>query len=577
MALLLLSKRITPALIRLHSNMPGRFELLPNEILIRLIGTFMMEEDVLLFRQTCGQLRKISDDVLYDNIPKILATTKWILRKNKYNLLHLTTEYLFTEKHKLYAPCAIHDILLFSMQQEYAGGTLYLVDAARRYLPNYFTTFKRELIAEAAAKHHIHIIRNLVTNKQDGENLNYMGDTLSHYYACGIFQTGAETTEMMNSLLPTISHTLEIKNRNGHVPLALALLHGQAECFQWLLPKCNPNVRLVEGEYNAPLLLMAIHRYLGDRHNAPMIKEYILKLIRDKRTLINAADNLGSTALHFVISDQSILGALLQRPDFNPNSKNHQGQSILQFRIASNLCIQALCHDPRTILDEVDEYGETALHHAVRNRSLHSTDALLTKMPKLLNLRSNNLSTPLHYSVEARCLITMTRLLNQDGLDLNARTIYGQSPLLIAAYNGWTEGVLQLSMTEHITLCAIDNSGNNALHLRIRGRYIEASNGGSYKTEDTCLKLLLDLRIDKNLQNTNGQTPLMLAVCTKDLGAVALLLHHGCEAGIADRAGKTVFQYAKEIGDVDLMTVLSVKKRKRDNTRASCSKNYDVW
>ncbi len=61
--------------------------------------------------------------------------------------------------------------------------------------------------------------------------------------------------------------------------------------------------------------------------------------------------------------------------------------------------------------------------------------------------------------------------------------------------------------------------------------------------------------IDVNLE-TDGMTPLMIAVIGKNMDACKLLLEKGADPSIVSKEGKTAYDYAKEYNDEELMELL---------------------
>lgn len=532
------------------------FEDLPTEVLSYLAHT-LPTNDLFRFRYTCDKLRDVADDVLYGNISRILFTTKWVLLHNHHDLVALTVRYIFQAKFtEQDQQCAMHEILIYSIRMRRTKSTIYLLDIARLRLSGYLDTFRHALILQAAEESEITVLRALIIKKGDSEMFNENGNTLAHYYASGRLQdNGGRATELMKHLLPIISHTFAVQNNKGIPPLTYALIYEKVDQFRWLLPKCNPNISFTFKGYNAPLLLLAADLYHRTRRET--LRSIIIALLKDTRTNINVVDDEGSTILHLGIDEPSMLEVLLQRPEYDPNLKDHRGCSILRFRVASGLCIQRLCDDPRTNLNEVNERGESILHCAAQMRSLAVMDTLVMKMPSLVNQRNNARLTALHYSVQTQCVAVLAKMVSMPDVDLDARTLNGRSALLMAAYDGWTAGVIQLSKVKGINTYAIDSYGNNALHLRIQGFNIDI-----YEGED-CLKALLDLPMEKNLQNHEGKTPLILATCMRNRNAVKVLLASGCDASIIDNTGKTARQYAVGMKGIDLLPFLEIKGSKR--------------
>jgi hypothetical protein len=112
---------------------------------------------------------------------------------------------------------------------------------------------------------------------------------------------------------------------------------------------------------------------------------------------------------------------------------------------------------------KLGESGETQLHHCARK-------GLTTSVKRLLSIRNINVNvkddeygaTPLHYAAY-NGHVEISRLLLQNGAEVNVKSISGSTPLHYAAYNGHVD-ILHLLVENGADLEAQNNGGERALH-----------------------------------------------------------------------------------------------------------------
>lgn len=141
--------------------------------------------------------------------------------------------------------------------------------------------------------------------------------------------------------------------------------------------------------------------------------------------------------------------------------------------------------------------------------------------------------------------VAMIRLLLKRGANINGATAYGQTPLSIAATNGWY-AYAALLLAQGADPNARDQDGNTSLSA--------AASEGQYKDNLACLRLLASYGADVNSQNKKGQTALMLASHLDYAGAepdwqrrrrakIRLLRRFGADPRLKDKQGKTAADY----------------------------------
>ncbi|KAL8356455.1 hypothetical protein RB601_001653 [Gaeumannomyces tritici] len=115
--------------------------------------------------------------------------------------------------------------------------------------------------------------------------------------------------------------------------------------------------------------------------------------------------------------------------------------------------------------------------------------------------------------------------------DVNLKNSYGNTPLSLAASNGY-EGIVQLLLENGANIDLADIGGRTPL--------LEAAS----EDHEGVVQLLLEGGADANLTDTGGETPLLRAAAGGYEGIVQLLLEGGADANLASTGGKTPLWWA---------------------------------
>jgi hypothetical protein len=135
------------------------------------------------------------------------------------------------------------------------------------------------------------------------------------------------------------------------------------------------------------------------------------------------------------------------------------------------------------------------------------------------------------------------------------------SPNYCPEYETIVKGI-ELNNTElinkylgHLDPNQIDQSGNNLLHYSIIYHQFEMQNLlQSHRTLEKC---------DVNIKNSNGETPLHLAVKNNSCDAIKLLLKSSADYTLTDMNGKTAKKLAQEMGHNTIYDLLSMYETKQ--------------
>jgi uncharacterized protein len=123
-------------------------------------------------------------------------------------------------------------------------------------------------------------------------------------------------------------------------------------------------------------------------------------------------------------------------------------------------------------------------------------------------------------------------LLAHPGLDPNATNKAGETLLMMAALRGRLDAMRQLIASG----AAINREGWTPLHYAASGNDASAT------------RLLLDLNAHVDARAANGNTPLMMAAGFGSIDAADVLVRHGADVTLQNKAGTTASEFARRAG-----------------------------
>src|SRR5260370_67460 len=167
----------------------------------------------------------------------------------------------------------------------------------------------------------------------------------------------------------------------------------------------------------------------------------------------------------------------------------------------------------------------------------------------------------------------IANLLLQKGVDVNAKDVTGETPLMNAASYGNLETTRMLlakgADVNAVSVAEGQQMKNGLLALGVMTPLLlTVAYGGPEE-----VKMLLDAGAKVNVQDVRGMTPLMLAVATDraDARVVKLLLAKGADTAIKSKAGETAADWAKKFSNPQILAALVI-----DKVQASAAPDHNV-
>ena len=149
-----------------------------------------------------------------------------------------------------------------------------------------------------------------------------------------------------------------------------------------------------------------------------------------------------------------------------------------------------------SLVDAVDVYGKTPLHHASRRNDVEMMEMLLSHGAHVDVVACDG-STPLHAAAESGAVDAVQKLLERGAGEFGAGS-FG-TPLHWAARTG-RHSVVRLLVEKQFDINAVDWYLSTPLHVAARSEHAN------------CLRLLLAYRADKEAKDADGRTALHVAL-----------------------------------------------------------------
>ncbi|KAH0558880.1 hypothetical protein GP486_004486 [Trichoglossum hirsutum] len=289
----------------------------------------------------------------------------------------------------------------------------------------------------------------------------------------------------------------DIQNENGWTALHCAADEGHGAAARLLLEKgADPNC-MTDGMWTA------LHMAAADGHDE------VVQLLLEKGANVNAKDGVRWTPLHRAAAcDRGAAVEQLVKGGANPKAKDTDGCTPLHLAAQSGSAeaIRTLLGRGVDIECQLLEYGWRPLHLAVQHPEA-------------------------------------TKLLLERGADVHAVGSEGNTPLTLAAEEGYSE-VVKLLLDWGANPCAESENGATPLHKAARGGHEEVA------------RLLLDAGVEIDREDRVGHTALQQATWSGKEDVARLLVSRGALLDCGDSDGDTALHGAVDQGSESMVSLL---------------------
>eukprot|EP01119_Soliformovum_irregulare_P017229 TRINITY_DN5080_c0_g1_i1.p1 TRINITY_DN5080_c0_g1~~TRINITY_DN5080_c0_g1_i1.p1 ORF type:complete len:956 (-),score=247.96 TRINITY_DN5080_c0_g1_i1:60-2927(-) len=289
----------------------------------------------------------------------------------------------------------------------------------------------------------------------------------------------------------------------------------------------------------------------------------------EQKAELNILNDTGETSpLHYGAEHYNnlIMDALIEA-GANPNLPNKRGQTPL-YRAAEvgNWEAIVLLIERGALVNVQDETETTALHVAAINGHVSATKALLDREASI-DVCDKGLRTPLHYAViEGKKAVA--EVLVARGSNIEAPDEEGFTPLLTACWKTRVE-LVEFLLNSQADVSAVDNNGRSAVHLAVLRKSeaileilskfnaaLDTINGSGMaplhiatrQGYESIVELLISKGASLSIQDQNmHQTPLHVAASSGKVKVAEILLNsveNSEELDFQDSEGKTPLHLA---------------------------------
>lgn len=333
------------------------------------------------------------------------------------------------------------------------------------------------------------------------------------------------------------SEVIKAQDSLGNTPLHIATEYNLNNAMLNILEKGgDPNVQNTNGE--SPIFIAV------QKNNIIAIE--ILLLNGANKDLRNY---LGNTILHTSVQSNAKDSAYIAlKNGFDVNAQNGSGKTALH--IASqenNIEMMELLLEQGADIHSADIIGRTPLMDALKMESVNTVTFLLNNGASALipEMYGRN---AFHEAVETRNL-ELIAIIENAGANPLARDSHGITPLSIAFEDS-------LELTKAVladNLFLSDSDGNTPLHIAV-----------NESVDNEILKYLLDAGYTADRRNSEGTTPLLLAVKKGNTEVVENFLKQGADPFIADNSGENAVSFAIKEDQNILKTIAMLAGTKQD-------------
>ena len=230
----------------------------------------------------------------------------------------------------------------------------------------------------------------------------------------------------------------------------------------------------------------------------------------------------------------------------------------------------------------IDKYGNTFLHSVAESIHGKLVDTMISysSLPLDINIKNSIGATPLH--VAAKNDTEAVSMLLKYNADVNSSTKFGYTPLQYAVEYGCYKACMRLCTLERkiqkgesvylrnseLNINWQNDSKETSLHLVIEARNVAAMQSKNKRLLNKCddsytriVKLLLEIGVDVNIKNHDGDTPLHIATRYEMEYIVKLLLHYNANIHVRNKRNETVMDLTKKHSHRYVKNLFMVNKK----------------
>jgi ankyrin repeat protein len=254
--------------------------------------------------------------------------------------------------------------------------------------------------------------------------------------------------------------------------------------------------------------------------------------------LLPATFAVQNCAIHEAILSNQLqeLNQMIQNGcDLNQPDQASQTPLMLAIQKRNSAAANLLLDHPSKLeLDKKDQHGIAAISRAAMGNLMPVLEKLIT-LGADLNTRDLDGSTPVFFAVLYKNQ-SVLELLIQEHAELDHRGMFGQTPLTFAIAMGSRQQLFQLLIDGGASLDATNSEGLTPIMLAV----------DHYEAD--LVQILINKKTDLNTQDSRGDTPLMKAIYNSDQKMVKLLFENGANPEVRNFSGDTALTYATSMG-----------------------------